>query len=666
MKNMRPVVTILVFLAVLVGCQKAPTVPVADLVLTNAYVYTADTERRVAQSVAIQGNRIVHVGSGEEVKAYVGPDTEVRDLAGAMVMPGMHDMHIHALGVVKPGGCDLDSQPYSLGELVPVLQQCITDGQIPPGEWLLVQQWNFTAGNQPSEGLPNMRAALDAVSLDHPIFLWGNDGHHGAANSAALARAINPQGQMIALNAATIPAHFAEFRAMIAVDESGEPTGGINEEARALLRPDFLSDMLGVDRDPASFMPQVAAVLAERGITSIQDPYVTPGILAFYDWLESQGLMTFRLRAALSEPAVTREESIDAHLQALAELRSQHEGSGLIEANAVKLFADGVLEGNPLTSPPTMPVAAMIGGFKQPIFGGSLEHGTFDIQGYVDLEQEACQAVRADAEAYAQPEAIDAFHARHGFYPQQCIPYSGHLAREESYIRAYIRKATEAGFHVHVHALADQAVRTVVDEFSKVKEMADRSGVTQSLAHVQVVHPDDQKRMGKIGAAAVMTFVWVNSGPEYEMMVAPFIDELKGAADLYNPDHYYIQNVYPARSMQDAGVLIVNGSDAPVGSRDPMPLTSLQIAVTRGSGGYVLNEQQALDIHSAIAAFTINGARLRNHAADLGTIETGKIADLIVLDQNIVELAESGLADRIGETKVQLTVFDGRVVFERN
>jgi len=99
---------------------------------------------------------------------------------------------------------------------------------------------------------------------------------------------------------------------------------------------------------------------------------------------------------------------------------------------------------------------------------------------------------------------------------------------------------------------------------------------------------------------------------------------------------------------------------------DPKYSTRLQIAVTRGSGEFVLNGQQALDIHSAIAAFTINGASLGGHAADLGTIETGKIADLIVLGQNIVELAESGLADRIGETKVRMTVFDGRIVFERN
>ena len=337
----------------------------------------------------------------------------------------------------------------------------------------------------------------------------------------------------------------------------------------------------------------------------------------------------------------------------------------LIQADAVKVFADGVLEGDPLTSPPTLPVAAVLGGYKQPIFGGSIEDGTFNVTGYVDQGQELCQDVQANPQAYEATEVIQKFQAEHGFFPQQCIPQSGNLARPEEYLRAYIDKATEAGFNVHVHALADKAVRVVVDEFAKVKDLADRSGLSQSLAHVQLVHPDDQKRIGELGVYSVFTFVWTASGPEYEMMVAPFIDQLDGVADLYNPDHYYMQNVYPAKSMQDFGGVIVHGSDAPVGGRDPMPLVSLQQAITRGNDGVLLNPKESLDIHSTIAAFTINGAKMMGNSDWLGSIEAGKVADIIVLDQNIVELAASGHPEKIGATKVKTTIFDGEVVFER-
>jgi predicted amidohydrolase YtcJ len=148
------------------------------------------------------------------------------------------------------------------------------------------------------------------------------------------------------------------------------------------------------------------------------------------------------------------------------------------------------------------------------------------------------------------------------------------------------------------------------------------------------------------------------------MMVAPFIDELDGVADLYNPDHYYMKNVYPAKSIQDFGGNLVNGSDAPVGSRDPMPLVSLAQSIYRSNGETVLNEKERIDIHSAIAAFTINGARLFGHEERLGSIEVGKIADIIVLDQNIVNLAERNEPQKIADTKVIMTVFDGNVVFE--
>jgi hypothetical protein len=271
--------------------------------------------------------------------------------------------------------------------------------------------------------------------------------------------------------------------------------------------------------------------------------------------------------------------------------------------------------------------------------------------------------VQHNPEAYATNDVIAAFADENGFFPPQCIPYAGILEHPEEFIRSYIRKATEAGFHVHVHALADKAVRIVVDEFAQVKELADSQGLTQSIAHAQLVHPDDQKRIGELGVYMVMTQVWSDSGIEYEMTVAPFIDEVQGVADLYNPEHYYMQNVYPSNSILEYGGTLVHGSDAPVGTRKPIPLVNLQMAVTRGSE-VALNPKEAIDVHQAIAALTINGARLFKHQDRLGSIEVGKIADLVVLDQNIVALAENDEAGRISETQVLLTVFNGKVVFE--
>ncbi len=650
--------------SMLIGCQGNNQTETADLILTNAYVYTVDAARSVAEAVAIRGNEIVYVGPATGADDYVGDSTEVRDMNGAMIMPGLHDMHIHALGTVEPDMCDLKSQSLSLEDMVPVLKQCIVDDEVADGEWLIVLQWSFSGGNQPSAELPNIRAALDAVSTENPIFMWGDDGHHGAANSLAFAMARNSDGENVEINEKSLRSDYAFFRPMIAVDAEGEPAGGINEDARLLVRPNFFGDMLGMGGDLQGTMPRVAKKMAETGITSLQDAIVTPDTLAAYGQLEESGEMTFRLRAAMVEPDSEQIEAIDAHLALLTELRDQYESSELISANAVKLFADAVLEGNPLTFPPTLPVAEMIGGLKQPIFGGSIDDGSFDVVGYVDPDRDSCQSVQEDPASFSVAERATAFVSEFGFHPQQCIPQSGILEHDEVFIRAYIRKATEAGFHVHVHALADKGVRVAVDELGKVKHIADQNGTTQSLAHVQIAHPDDQKKIGEFGISVVFTFVWATPEIEYDMMVVPFIEEVDGIGDLYDPDSYYMKNVYPARTIQAYGGVLVNGSDAPVSSRDPRPFASLQQAVLRSNGETILNEDQRIDVHSAIAAFTINGARLFNHDDRLGSIEVGKTADIIALSQNIVELADDNRPFEIGGTVVTLTVFDGRVIYE--
>ncbi|MCW8844975.1 MAG: amidohydrolase family protein, partial [Gammaproteobacteria bacterium] len=184
---------LLAFLWLVAGCQKLPdpAPPAADLVLRNGYVYTADAGRRVVEAIAVQGNRIVAVGRDEDVAGYISAGTRVLDLQGRMVLPGLHDVHIHTLGIVQPDICDIRSQAMSLDQLVAFLRDCLVRYDPPKGAWLAVPQWNFTSGNQPSRDYPNLRAALDAVSEERPIILYGNDGHHGAVNSLALSMASN-------------------------------------------------------------------------------------------------------------------------------------------------------------------------------------------------------------------------------------------------------------------------------------------------------------------------------------------------------------------------------------------------------------------------------------------------------------------------------------------
>ena len=666
----------------LVGCsqeaqqsanQPGTPVPVgdpADLLLTNAYVYTVDKSHTVAEAVAIRGNDIIYVGSSDEADRYIGNNTEVRDLGGRMLMPGLHDMHIHATGVVEPDMCDFKGEAKSLEEIVPFLQECIETYQTAEGDWLVVLQWPFSGGNQPSKNLQTIRAALDAVSDKHPIIMWGDDGHHAAVNSLALAQARDENGDLVGISKETIETVFVDFREMIAVDESGEPTGGLNEGARMLVRPDFIEDMMGLHSPPEDMMPAVAKKLAASGITSIQDPYTVPEVLEYYDWLETSGLMSFRLRTAFFRHSgdahgADSRARIETDVEQFKAQRERLKNSTLIQPNAVKFFTDAVLEGNPFAQPPTLPVAAILGEFKQPLFSINTETASIEISGYVDVDSTTCTEVRNYPDQYRKPDMIGQFADKHGYRPAQCIKSSGVLEHSEDYVKEYVRQMTYAGFHIHIHALSDRGVRVAIDAFSEVKQEADAKNLTQSITHVQLAHPDDVKRIGDLGIYVAFTYVWIFPDIEYDTMVIPFIDKVDGIADLYNLKHYYMQNVYPVKSVMDAGGILTWGSDAPVDTRDPVPFPSMQAAVTRETDGVVMNAAQRINIHDILAAYTINGARLMGHDNKLGSIEVGKTADLIVLNQNVVELAEQGRADKIGKTQVDMTIFDGSIVFER-
>ena len=644
--------------------------PPAEIVLTNAYVYTVDANRSIAQAVAIRGNRIIYVGDKKGVSNLISDKTEVHDLGGRMLMPGLHDMHIHAAGIVDLDMCDFKGQPLSLAGIVPFLQACIEKYQIPKGEWLVVLQWPFSRGNQPSERLPTLRAALDDASDKHPIIMMGDDGHHAAVNSLALAKAKDKQGKVVGISKDSIDTVFAEYREMIGVDENGEPNGGLSENARMLVRENFNSDIQGLWAPPESMIPGVAKKLAASGVTSIQDTWVDTALAEYYAWLAESGQMTFRLRTALFQPAVNSHRSeglaqIPQHVDLFNNKRKKLKKYPLIQPNGVKLFADAVLEGNPYAQPPTLPVAAVLGEFKQPIFAIGTEAEMIEVTGYVDLDGDLCESVRSQSSHYGKADVVNKFLDEHGYHPAQCTKASGVLEHSEAFICEYVRQMTEAGFHVHIHALSDKGVRVATDAFAVVKHTADSKGLTQSITHVQLAHPDDVKRLGELGIYVAFTYVWAIPGLEYDAMVIPFIDEVKDIADMYNPEHYYMQNVYPVKSVMDAGGILTWGSDAPVGSRNPLAFPSMQAAVTREAEGKVMNAGQRISIHDAIAAYTINGARLMTHENKLGSIEVGKTADLIVLNQNVVHLSEQGKADRIAETLVDMTIFDGKVVFVR-
>lgn len=640
----------------------------ADHVFLNGYVYTADRMRRVVQAVAVRGDTIIATGDDATIRSLIGPETVVTDLDGRMMLPGLQDAHIHALEIESGNGCDLENRRLSLRELSEAVRGCAESAEDGSDGWLVVAQWNFAQGNEADARFSTLREALDAASAERAVMLRGSDDHHFAVNTAGLSRATAADGRRVPLSAATLAGEFSAYRKLVGVDRNGEPDGGLNGQAATLVNPSLYTGFIAGLTD--EMLSRIARRLSASGITSILDPAATPAALEIYRRLARSDAMSFRAHAAvLLEP----ERFVDPRSGApdpesmvaeLVSLREKYRGIPHLHVDGAKIFVDGVIEGNPRATPPTLPIAATLRPYLQPLFRSDPADGRLQLTGYVDATAPPCPEVRDHPDYYTDTRSIGVFHARHGFLPAQCASSAGLLRSPEAFIKAYARGLDRAGFLVHAHAIGDRAVRVALEAFAALREEPSGTVLPHAIAHAQLIHPEDQRRLGELALHVVFTFAWATPDFEYDMSVIPFIDRLASEADLYAPGNYYMQNVYPAASLARAGAVVVAGSDAPVDTRDPRPFTNIEYAVTRGAvQGLAYNRGEALDIHQAIAAYTINAAEMMRQAETTGSIEAGKRADLVVLDQNLVELIDQGRAEAISETRVLMTLFEGRVVY---
>lgn len=151
------------------------------MILKHGRIYTMDG--RVEEAVAIAGDRIVKVGSNEEIEAWQGPETRVVELQGRVVVPGFNDTHTHLVGYgnslryANLEGC------RSCGEMCRRVSDFIVKSQIPEGEWVFGRGWDQNLF--PDGGFPT-KEALDRISDRHPILLIRTCGHVGVANTLAL------------------------------------------------------------------------------------------------------------------------------------------------------------------------------------------------------------------------------------------------------------------------------------------------------------------------------------------------------------------------------------------------------------------------------------------------------------------------------------------------
>jgi hypothetical protein len=313
-----------------------------------------------------------------------------------------------------------------------------------------------------------------------------------------------------------------------------------------------------------------------------------------------------------------------------------------------------------------LPNAAVLKPYKQPLLHFDAASQSLMLDGYVSPDSDVCVAARSAAQELSADAQKQAFRDKNGFLPSQCSVSTGVLEHDESFIKDYVQRMDAAGFGVHIHVIGDRAARVALDAFEYARFVNGNTGHSYSLAHLQLIHPDDAVRLGKLGVTVAFTYGWILRNQPYDLTVVPFLEQMATISDLYNPARYTYLNSYPVRDVKGYGGVLAGGSDAPVDTREPLPFNHIEQAVTRANKeGEVFNPDQTVDIYSAIDAYTINGARMLRQADSVGSLEVGKKADLVVVNQNIIELAATGKAREISETQADLTLFDGKIVFQR-
>jgi predicted amidohydrolase YtcJ len=214
-------------------------------------------------------------------------------------------------------------------------------------------------------------------------------------------------------------------------------------------------------------------------------------------------------------------------------------------------------------------------------------------------------------------------------------------------LREAVTALDAAGFQMHVHAIGDRAVREALDAIEAAQAANGPTDGRHHLAHIQVVHPDDLPRFGRLGVTANMQAFWAANDEQMTELTLPFLTTERACWQ------------YPFGDLKQSGARLAAGSDWPVTTPDP--LAAIHVAVNRRRPNSDLDAflpEQSLTCVEALTAYTAGSAYV-NHLDETGVAEVGRLADLVVLDRDPL----GGEPEAIADAQVVATYVEGERVF---
>jgi predicted amidohydrolase YtcJ len=302
----------------------------AELVLRNGKIVTVDDERPEAQALAAAGDTIVAVGSNREIERYVGPNTNVIDLKGALAIPGFIDAHVHFTGVGEAARNLKLATARNFDDIVRMVGEAAKKAK--PGEWILGRGWHQEKWSAPPvpnvEGFP-LHEALSRVSPDNPVWLTHASGHAGFANALAM--------KMAEVTKSTPDPPGGK----ILKDPNGNPTGLFNERAQALIADALARDR--TTRTPAQAeadLRQVIDLAAQeslaKGLTTVSDAGSPPTTIEVMKKVVDERRLPLRVWMMIRETP-------DKLAADLPKYRTVNYGDKRFTVRAIKRAIDGAL-----------------------------------------------------------------------------------------------------------------------------------------------------------------------------------------------------------------------------------------------------------------------------------------------------------------------------------
>jgi predicted amidohydrolase YtcJ len=387
-------------------------------------------------------------------------------------------------------------------------------------------------------------------------------------------------------------------------DAAGNPSGILDDSAQDLLIKMLPTPTPGDDVNSAQ---AALTAMRQQGITTFLDAMAVPPTLAAFASLERRGQLTARAHFALliTPPEGRDPEKAAAEVTALARRYDQgtvKPAPGLTVRN-VKLFLDGVI-----TAP------AFSGAMLEPYF---IAEGTGANARWVPGKNRG-------------PEV---------YFPAAVLS-------------SVLIAVADAGFEPHMHADGDRAVHEGLDGIQALREHFPGKDIRAAIAHDEIVDPRDFPRYRLLNVIPVLSFQWEKPAP----------DTIEGARDYLGPARF--KYMEPAAYLAEAGARIAYGSDWPVDPLDEW--FALKAGVTRTNSPHSdpkyagrLSQDAGLTRAQVLRAITMNSSYELHQELSTGSLEVGKLADLIVLDRNVLTIP----AEEIAQVEVLQTVVGGRVVY---